>query len=88
MLAVEQRGEILSIAVREWSNEGWLLQTREQTWAQMRKPAAKKSGCLLVILLLAGVLPGILYAMWPVKPQLVTLAVDTSGELHVEYARG
>lgn len=81
----QQRQEILDRAVASHMREGWLVQNQSETRAQMIKPATKKSCLLIVVLLLLGILPGILYLLWPSRDKILIIEVDESGRVHRTY---
>ena len=80
LLSLDERKVILERAIRPYLEEGWLIQNQTETRAQLRKPAQSKSGCLIIILLLFGVLPGILYLMWPNQDRIVLVEVNEVGK--------
>jgi len=73
------REAILESAIRPYALQGWLVQNRTGHSAQLTKPAEDKNGCLILVLLLFGILPGILYLLLPRDAQTLLIEVDTDG---------
>jgi len=87
-LALRQRlqeehmsSQALDKAVSEWARKGAVLQSRTETQAQMVIAARPRSLWLLLVLLVLGVVPGLLYLVWPRKSTIVTLTVGDDGNV-------
>ena len=73
--------QALDKAVLEWARKGAVLQSRTETQAQMVIAAKPRSLWLLLVLLVLGVVPGLLYLVWPRKSTIVTLTVGDNGKV-------
>lgn len=81
VVSLEQRRRTLEAALLSLTQKGWVISSRTDTTAQLTR-SGKKSGCLLLILLIFGILPGILYAVWPASQETMFVIVNEQGEAH------
>jgi hypothetical protein len=88
MLTQEERSAILDRELQPYLRDGWRIQARSEGQAQLVLPARKKSGCLIIVLLLLGIVPGIIYLMWPSRDELLTITVDATGHVQKLRAQG
>jgi len=80
-LSKEERSRLLEQAIRPYLKTGWLVQGQTDTRAQLVKRAKKKSCLLIIVLLLLGVVPGIVYLLWPSKDQVLIMEIDPTGKV-------
>lgn len=73
---------ILDREIMRWVKRGARIQNRTDRQAQLVMPAKGKSLLLVIVLLVLGVVPGVIYLIWPRKDTVITLTLDASGKLH------
>lgn len=69
----------LNDEIRRRTSDGWALTAQTETTASMTKKGSGKSCLLIVILLMLGIVPGILYILWPRREQVVFLELQPDG---------
>jgi uncharacterized membrane protein YhiD involved in acid resistance len=81
-ISIEQRQEILEEKIIEFTQQGWRVNNRTETSAQLVRD--KKANCLVAVLLFTlGIVPGILYlAIYPGTNALY-VSVNQCGKVHV-----
>jgi len=74
----------LELKIVEYQGKGWILLSSTSNTAQLRKPRGNPSCVLLIVLLLLGFLPGIIYLLvFAVKSErVITLVVSEQGTIH------
>lgn len=81
-ITMEQRQGILEEKIIEFTQQGWRVNNRTETSAQLVRD--KKASCLVAVLLFTlGIVPGILYlAIYPGTNSLY-ISVNQFGRVHV-----
>ena len=79
-MKIIDRKEILNAEVILRQKNGWRIISRDETICQLERKE-KPSGCLIVILLLIMILPGVLYAIFGGSTQTLTITVDEEGNI-------
>ena len=64
--------------VRTLVAEGWGLNSQTETTAAVTKPGERLNGCLVVLLLLWFLIPGLIYLFWPRHDLSVLVEVDNN----------
>ena len=64
--------------VRTLVAEGWGLNSQTETTAAVTKPGERLNGCLVVLLLLCFLIPGLIYLFWPRHDLSVLVEVDNN----------
>jgi len=65
--------DALNREIRRLTNDGWTVTSQTPDTASMVLRAKGTNGCLVIVLLMLGILPGILYIMWPRKDKTLFL---------------
>lgn len=76
------QGPALAGEVAYWVSRGYSIQIQTEQEAILSRPGKAASGCLVVFLLLLGIVPGIVYLVWPRQAEVVRLWVDVDGKVH------
>ncbi len=84
-VTLEYRGHRLTAAIARHTRDGWVASSQTETTAQLVKPS-QKSGWVLLVLLMFGILSGILYAVWPASQDTMFLRVNEQGRVFVKSA--
>ncbi len=78
----------LNDEIRRRVNDGWVLNSQTDKTAAMSKRGGGKSCLLILILLMLGILPGIIYIIWPRRDQSVFLELTEAGTVQVSGRGG
>jgi len=79
-LSVDERRALLDQEVVRHAGHGWRVTTRSDTSAQLVKEK-KVNGCLAIILLCLGIIPGLIYLAANRAPDSLYLDVDEFGRI-------
>ena len=82
MKTIEERKSILDKEIFKHVNHGWRLVHRSDTKCLLEKNK-KAKGCLLIILLLLFIIPGIIYLLMDKGKS--TLKIDITEEGNIKY---
>lgn len=85
-LSLDERRNLLDQEIIKHTSHGWRLTTRTDTSAQMIKDK-QRSGCLVVVLLCLGIIPGLIYLSATGAPDSLYLDIDQFGRIrHVMHS--
>lgn len=82
LLPLETRKSILQVEMSKWISRGYRVQSQTDTNAQMLK-GKRVDGCLLIILLCLGVVPGLIYLVVQ-KDKTAYITIDERGKITIQ----
>jgi len=81
MKTIEERKAILEIEIDKLLREGWTISSRTETGCQL-VTKKKQSGCLIVVLFLFFIIPGIIYLILTSGTNSIYVEVNENGEIN------
>lgn len=84
MKTLEERKEILEAEVTKQLKKGWRITSRTETGCQLIQDK-KRDGCLVTILFLLFILPGIFYLLLT-QGRTISIFVEVNGEGEIIYS--
>ncbi|MCJ7448230.1 MAG: hypothetical protein MUO72_11085 [Bacteroidales bacterium] len=80
MKTIEERKAILETEIIKQQKKGWRISSKTETNCQLMRDK-NRSGCLLVILFLFFIIPGIFYLLLTHGTTTVFLEINENGEI-------